>query len=210
MIVNSQRKSSRSAPQPLVAPIARNECWTLSFVNCELFGGHPIRALTVVDQFTRECPVIGINFQYPSWQVVKTLSAAVKTHGRPQRLRVANERAFKAPDLDLWAFTESIGLEFISALHPHDAEVSQALNESFRKGCLDRNWFASLDDARRKTELWRKDYNDHGPQTALGGLSPAAFARRQLRVPTRLLPAQPRSSVSQSAAPVGWKPVTES
>ena len=84
-----QKKSSRSAPEPLVAPIAKNECWTLNFVTCELFGGHAIRALLVVDQFTRECPVVGINFQYPSWQVVKTLSAAVAVHGKPRRLRLS-------------------------------------------------------------------------------------------------------------------------
>ena len=134
MIVSTHRKPSRSTPEPLVAPIAKNECWTLNFVLCELFGGHPIRALVVVDEFTHECPVVGVNFQYPSWQVVKTLSTAVAVHGKPKRLRMSNERAFKAPDLDLWAFTEAIDLEFISSLHPRDGNVIQSLVETFRRG----------------------------------------------------------------------------
>jgi len=176
---------------------------------CELFGGNPIRTLTVVDEFTRECPVIGINFQYPSWQVVKTLSAAVSIHGRPQRLRVANERAFKAPDLDLWAFTESIDLEFISTLHPQDSAVIQALNETFRKECLDRNWFASLDDARRKTESWRQDYNDRGTQVSLGGLTPAAFAVRHMSMATRLITTRNRENGRMANSPIRWKPITD-
>jgi len=207
--MSTHRKSSRSAAQPLVAPIARNECWTLNFVLCELFGGHPIRVLTVVDEFTRECPVIGVNFQYPSWQVVKTLGAAVAIHGRPQRLRVANERAFKAPDLDLWAFTESIDLEFISTLHPQDSAVIQALNESFRKGCLERNWFASLEDARRKTESWRQDYNHRGTQASLGGLTPADFATRHMSMATRLIPTRNREDTRIASPTISWKPITD-
>lgn len=208
--MNSQRKSSRSAAQPLVAPIARTECWTLNFVMCELFGGHPLRALTVVDEFTHECPVIGVKFQYPSWQVVKTLSATVAQHGKPQRLRVANERAFKAPDLDLWAFTEGIELEFISLLHPQDSLVIQSLNEAFRKGCLDQNWFASLEDAQRKTELWRRDYNELGRQSALGGITPAAFGKRHMPAATGHHQAASRETIRPQTPNVRWKPVTES
>jgi transposase InsO family protein len=46
-----------------------------------------------------------------------------------------------------------------------------------RDECLNANWFTSLNDARRKIEEWRQDYNQQRPHSSLGYLSPAAFAR---------------------------------
>jgi putative transposase len=31
-------------------------------------------------------------------------------------------------------------------------------------------------DARARIELWRREYNDERPHTALGGLTPGAYA----------------------------------
>jgi putative transposase len=44
---------------------------------------------------------------------------------------------------------------------------------------LSQHWFISLTDARAIIEQWRLDYNTIRPHSALGNLTPAAFAEQQ-------------------------------
>jgi len=43
-------------PKPL--PATRNERWSMDFVHDTLFDGGVFRALTILDDFSRECPAI--------------------------------------------------------------------------------------------------------------------------------------------------------
>lgn len=47
--------SHRTARPDITSP---NDCWTMDFVSDALFNGRRFRALTVMDQFTRECLAI--------------------------------------------------------------------------------------------------------------------------------------------------------
>ena len=46
-----------------------------------------------------------------------------------------------------------------------------------RDECLNANRFTILEDARRKIEAWRRDYNEQRPYSALAYRTPAEFAR---------------------------------
>jgi putative transposase len=54
--------------------------------------------------------------------------------------------------------------------------VENAFIESFngrlRDECLNGNLFFSIEDARRKLEVWRADYNNERPHSSLGDRSP--------------------------------------
>ena len=58
------------------------------------------------------------------------------------------------------------------ASQPTNAYV-ESLNGKFRAECLNANWFLSLDEARRKCEAWRRDYNTVRPHSAIGNKVPA-------------------------------------
>jgi len=45
-----------------------------------------------------------------------------------------------------------------------------------REECLNEHVFVSLDDARRKIEKWRIEYNWERPHSSLGHLTPEEFA----------------------------------
>jgi transposase-like protein len=47
-----------------------------------------------------------------------------------------------------------------------DNAYIESFNGRFREECLNANWFLSLDDARRKIEAWRADYNEARPHSA--------------------------------------------
>ncbi|SCY00879.1 putative transposase [Microvirga guangxiensis] len=61
---------------------------------------------------------------------------------------------------------------------PTDNAYIEAFNSRLRAECLNASWFLSMADARERIEDWRRDYNETRPHTALGGLTPSAFARQ--------------------------------
>ena len=60
---------------------------------------------------------------------------------------------------------------------PDNAYI-EAFNSRLRAECLNASWFLSMADARERIEDWRRDYNETRPHTALGGLTPSAFAQQ--------------------------------
>ena len=52
----------------------------------------------------------------------------------------------------------------------------ESFNGKFRDECLNGNWFTSLEHAKAVISAWRRDYNQVRPHSALGNLTPAAFA----------------------------------
>lgn len=59
-------------------------------------------------------------------------------------------------------------LDFSRPGKPTDNAYIESLNGKFRTECLNANWFQSLDEARRKCEVWRRGYNEQRPHSALG------------------------------------------
>jgi len=54
----------------------------------------------------------------------------------------------------------------------------ESFNRGMRDELLNAHWFLSLADARRKCELWRRDYNDVRPHSAIGYETPSALLQR--------------------------------
>jgi hypothetical protein len=54
----------------------------------------------------------------------------------------------------------------------------ESFHGKLRDECLNVSWFRNLFHARRKIAAWRTEYNDQRPHSALGYLTPNAFAGR--------------------------------
>ncbi len=68
-------------------------------------------------------------------------------------------------------------LHFIQPGKPiHNAFV-ESFNGRVREECLNENWFTGIEDAQRKIEAWRVDYNRSRPYSSLGNQTPEEFAR---------------------------------
>ena len=156
---------------------AANDVWAMDFVHDQLFDGRKIRVLTIVDTFTRLSPAIDVRQNFRGSDVVATLERVIREVGCPRTIRVDNGPEFVSKELDLWAFMRGVVLDFSRPGKPTDNAFIESLNGKFRAECLNANWFLSLDEARRKCEAWRRDYNEVRPHSAIGNQVPAALHR---------------------------------
>lgn len=144
----------------------------MDFVADNLFNGRRFRALTVVDNFSRECLAIQVDQGMKGDDVVSVMTELAVMRRPPKRIFVDNGSEFISKALDRWAYENQVTLDFSRPGKPADNALIESFNGSFRDECLNVNWFLSLDDARQKIEAWRQEYNYFRPHTALGNLTP--------------------------------------
>ena len=152
-----------------------NACWSMDFVADQLFNGQKIRALTVVDNFSRESLAITVDYALKASDVVATMEHLQAVRGTPKRIQVDNGSKFISHALDHWAYEHGVVLDFSRPGKPTDNPFIESFNGSFRDECLNVHWFLSLDDAREKIERWKRDYNEFRPHSSLGDLTPCEF-----------------------------------
>lgn len=150
----------------------------MDFVSDALFDGRRLRALTVIDQHTRECLAIYTDQSIKGEQVVSILKQLAARHGVPKRVQTDNGSEFASRAFDKWAYEQRVTLDFSRPGRPTDNPFIESFNGSFHDECLNTHWFLSLDDAREKIESWRQEYNDFRPHSASGDLPPRRFAQR--------------------------------
>jgi putative transposase len=127
--------------------------------------------------FSRFSRVIDPRFSYRAEDVVATLERVCVATRYPKTIRVDQGSEFVSRDLDLWAYAKGVTLDFSRPGKPTDNAFIESFNGKFRSECLNANWFLSLDEALRKCEAWRRDYNDIRPHSSLGGKTPSELHR---------------------------------
>jgi putative transposase len=180
-----KRKVKAKLRDDRTAASAPNECWSMDFLSDQLFDGRRIRVLSIIDNFSRVSPALDVKMSYRGADVVETLERVAVTHGRPKRIRLDNGPEFISKDLDLWAWSHGVVLDFSRPDKPTDNAFAESFNGRVRAECLNAFWFLSLDDARVKCEAWRVDYNEVRPHSSLGNQTPMehAFASGQACLP---------------------------
>lgn len=154
-----------------------NQTWAMDFVHDQLATGRKLRVLTVVDIFSRYSPAIDPRFTYRGDDVVRILETVCAEVGYPATIRVDQGSEFVSRDLDLWAYSRGVTLDFSRPGKPTDNAFIEAFNSRFRAECLNAHWFMSLEDARQKMEAWRRYYNEERPHGAIGQKTPITLLR---------------------------------
>ncbi len=152
-----------------------NACWSMDFVVDSFFNGHRFRALTIVDNYSRECLAIEAGQSMTGAEVAAVIERLVKERGAPDRIQCDNGSEFISRALDKWAYENGVMMDFSRPGKPMDNAMIESFNGSFRDECLNVNWFLSMEDAREKIEKWRMDYNEFRPHSSLGDLTPRQF-----------------------------------
>ena len=150
-----------------------NKCWSMDFMTDQLFDGKRFRALTIVDNYSRKCHAIEVGQSLKGIDVVNVMNRITKQAGiLPERIQVDNGSEFISKEFDRWAYEHHVTLDYSRPGKPTDNPFIESFNGSLRDECLNTNWFLSLEDAKKKIESWRIDYNQYRPHSSLQGLTP--------------------------------------
>lgn len=178
LAVRRRRRGRKRVAEPRVPrpePSAPAERWSMDFMRDTLADGRVFRLLTVVDDFTRECPVIEVDTSLPAERVVAVLERLANSRPLPRAIVMDNGAEFTGHVLDAWAHERGVALQFIRPGKPVENAYIESFNGRLRDECLELHWFLSLPDARCTIEQWRVSYNSARPHSGLAGRTPDEF-----------------------------------
>ena len=118
-----------------------NEVWAMDFVHGQLATGSKLRILTVVDTFSRFSPAVVARLGFRAPDVIEVLERLCSEVGYPASIRVDQGSEFISRDLDLWAYTRNVTLDFSRPGKPTDnAFIERLASPAFGStACSARN-----------------------------------------------------------------------
>jgi len=154
-----------------------NQHWSMDFVSDSLYNGRRFRVLTIVDDFSRECPALEADHSLTGKRVTRVLDRLALLRGLPDVITVDNGPEFISKALDLWAYENNFKLRFIQPGKPIQNAYIESFNGKVRDECLNEHVFINLNSAQKLIETWRHDYNSERPHSSLNDMTPEEFAR---------------------------------
>lgn len=154
-------------------PLFPNHVWSYDFVSDRLSNGKKIRMLTVIDEYTRKCLTIRVDYQLKSDDVIDVLSTLFLTQGIPEYIRSDNGSEFTAHVLQDWLKVLGVKAAYIEPGSPWENGYNERFNGSLRDECLNLEYFHTLKEARVIIGEWVNEYNHIRPHSSLGYRPPA-------------------------------------
>ncbi len=149
-------------------PQYKDHVWAYDFVHVRTHDGRPLRMLTLVDEYTRECLSIDVARRLSSEDVLERLAWLFVTRGIPECLRSDNGSEFTCTAVRCWLAKVGIRTLFIEPGSPWENGYVESFNGKLRDELLDREIFYTLLEAKVLIERWRAHYNGFRPHSALG------------------------------------------
>ena len=157
-------------------PAYRHHVWAYDFVTARTQDGRPLKILTVIEEYSRECLAIVVARRLRSLEVLETLAELFVTHAVPAHIRSDNGPEFTATVMRQWLAALQVQTLFIEPGSPWENGYVESFNGKLRDELLDREIFYTLTEAQILIERWRREYNTVRPHSALGDRPPAPAA----------------------------------
>lgn len=154
-------------------PQYKDHIWSYDFVATRTEDGRPIRMLTVIDEFSRECLAIKVARSLKSQDVLEQLGHLFIYRGLPGFIRSDNGPEFTAKVVRSWLERLNVQTLFIEPGSPWENGYNESFNGKLRDELLNGEIFTTLLEAQVLIERWRKEYNYFRPHSALGYRPPA-------------------------------------
>ena len=122
------RRHRSAAPRQQQLPATHfNESWSMDFITDSLFNGRRFRALTLVDNFSRQCLAIEVDQHLRGEDVVRVMQSLKDRYGVPSFIKVDNGPEFVSRVLDKWAYDNRVTLDFSRPGKPTDNPLYRIL-----------------------------------------------------------------------------------
>jgi len=155
-----------------------NHVWSWDFVEDQTENGTRFRVLTLLDEHTRECLAVHVDWSIRAVDVITVVEAAMARYGVPGHLRSDNGPEFIAYAIQDWLREKKVKTIYITPGAPWENAYIESFHDKLRDECLNREIFGSLWEARVVIEQWRLYYNAERPHSSLGYQTPAEFGGR--------------------------------
>jgi len=153
-----------------------NHLWSYDFVFERTHDSRPLRILTIVDEYTRECLALRCGRQVTSEDVIDTLTDLFVQRGAPTYVRSDNGPEFTSKAVREWLERLRIQTLFIEPGCPWENGYVESFNGKLRDELLNREIFYTMTEAEVLLERWRVHYNTRRPHSSLGYRPPAPEA----------------------------------
>jgi len=165
-----------------------NHVWSYDFVLDRTADGRPLRMLTIIDEFTRDCLAIDVARRLNSRDVLARLADLCVERAVPEHIRSDNGPEFAAKAVRRWLARVGVQTLFIEPGGPWENGYSESFNGKLRDECLNLKRFDTLLEAQVLIERWRLEYNHRRPHSSLGYRPPApeAIEPNRLEIAARL------------------------
>jgi transposase InsO family protein len=154
----------------------KNDVWTYDFVADRTASGQPLRWLTLVDEYTKECLALHVARSLTGQDVRAVLARVIGKRGAPVSLRSDNGSEFICEALASWLPQKGTEPIQVAPGSPWENGVGESFNSRFRDEFLEREEFEDDNDAREKGGWFRREYNSVRPHSSLSYKTPKEFA----------------------------------
>ena len=150
-------------------PTHRNHVWSYDFVSERTHDGRPLKILTLIDEYSRECLALLVERHITSDDVLYCLADLFIRHGIPEHIRSDNGPEFTAKVVRQWLGHIGVKTLFIEPGSPWENGYNESFNGKLRDEVLNREVFSTLKEAKVVIEKWRQEYNTIRPTAASMG-----------------------------------------
>jgi putative transposase len=157
-------------------PTHPNHVWSYDFVMARTHEGRPIKILTVIDEYTRQCLAIVAERHLRADDVLFCLTDLFVKHGTADYIRSDNGGEFTAKVVRQWLSRLAVQTLYIEPGSPWENGYNESFNGKLRDELLNGEIFYTLREAQVMIERWRQHYNTIRPHSALGYHPPAPEA----------------------------------
>jgi len=155
----------------------KDDVWTWDFIFDRTADGRPLKWLSIVDEFTRECLALEARRGMAAEQVRRVLEATAATRGGPpRRIRSDNGPEFVAAAVRGWLAAAGSGALHVAPGSPWQNGFAESFHSRLRDEFLECEEFEGQAQAQALGALWREEYNTARPHSALNYQTPAEFA----------------------------------
>ncbi|MHB8870471.1 MAG: DDE-type integrase/transposase/recombinase [Thermoleophilia bacterium] len=136
-------------------PLHKNHIWALDFIFDRDEGGRSLKWLTVLDEYTRECPTLRCERSVTALDVIDELIRIMQVRGVPGHIRVDNGPEFIALAIRTWLAKAGIATLFVEPGAPWENGYAESFHARLRDEFLDAEIFANLPPEGRRSVQWR-------------------------------------------------------
>jgi putative transposase len=129
-------------------PEYKNHVWSYDFVADRTHNGRPLKMLTVMDEYSRECLAIRVEKRITSNDVLHNLADLFLQHGLPDCIRSDNGPEFTAKIIRKWLKDLGVQTLFIEPGSPWENGYIESFNGKLRDEKLNGEIFYTLKEAQ--------------------------------------------------------------